>query len=395
MVAAARGSRVSGRRKTQRGLRVAFDARYVRDAYGGIARFAYCLLGALTRTESEATFVVYYDPRQPATRFPLAGLFGRDNVVARATRLPLYSPQEQVAWPLLLARDDVDLYYSPYFALPLLAPRPLVNTVHDLIFEQIPAYAGGRWVRGYYRPMMRLALRRAAKVVAVSDWTKGELLSYYRLAPAKVVVVPEAAAAGFRHPLDEHWLADVRRRLGLPERYVLAIGARRPHKNLGAAVRAFAQVQGEVPHTLVIVGRAEPRYRDDVAAALRELGRGVRVRELSTVAEDDLPGLYALADVLLMPSLYEGFGLPALEAMACGTPVIAADRTSLPAVVGEAGVLVDVTAPGALAAALRQVLGDEHWRQELRQRGLVRAAAFSWERSAAALLEVFRQAAGK
>ena len=374
-------------------LRIGFDGRYIRDSFGGIARYAHCLLSALAEIPSRVRFVVYYDPTQTNTRFPLGEVASRPGVELRELRVPLYSPAEQLTLPLQLRRDAVDLYYSPYFALPILAGVPLVCTVHDLIFERDRSYGRGRWVRAYYRPMMWLGLRRAAGVFAVSETTKQGLASFYGTAN-KVTVVSEAAARAFRWPLGGGLLAEVRQRLALPERFVLAVGARRPHKNLGAAVDAFAQIQAEVPHTLVLVGRPEPRYADDVARALERVKGQVRLRQIPAVAEADLPALYALAEALVIPSLYEGFGLPALEAMACGTPVVASNRSALPEVVGDAGVMVNVEDSGALAVAMRRVLLDEELRVDLRRRGLARAAGFSWERSARTALGVFGRLAG-
>ncbi|MHB1416381.1 MAG: glycosyltransferase family 4 protein, partial [Chloroflexota bacterium] len=353
----------------QRGLRIAFDGRYVRDSFGGIARFAFCLLSALVREDADATYLVYYDPVQKASRFDLAGVLQQPNVVARPLSAPLYSLREQIIWPLTLGRDRADVFYSPYFALPLLARRPCVCTVHDLIFELEPAYRHGNWVRAYYFPMMRLALRRAAAVLAVSETTKGRLMTHYGTDAGRVTVVSEAAADTFQPSPDGRLVAEAKQALALPERYVLAVGARRPHKNLGAAVRAFAMIQPEVPHSLVLVGAPERRYADDVAAALDELGSGVRVHELASVDERYLPALYHLAEVVVIPSLHEGFGLPALEAMATGTPVVTSNRGALPEVVGEAGILVDPTDLAGLANALRRVLGDEETRNELRRRG--------------------------
>ncbi|MDA8219209.1 MAG: glycosyltransferase, partial [Dehalococcoidales bacterium] len=233
----------------------------------------------------------------------------------------------------------------------------------------------------------------AAAVLAVSETTKGRLLTHYGTDAGRVTVVSEAAADTFRPSPDGRLVAEAKQALALPERYVLAVGARRPHKNLGSAVRAFAMIQPEVPHSLVLVGASERRYADDVAAALDELGSGVRVHELASVDERYLPALYHLAEAVVIPSLHEGFGLPALEAMVTGTPVVASDRGALPEVVGEAGILVDPTDLASLANALRRVLGDEETRDELRRRGLRRAADFTWTRSAKTASGVLRRLA--
>jgi glycosyltransferase involved in cell wall biosynthesis len=338
--------------------------------------------------------VLYYDAAATVTRFDLSALLSSGRVTPRATGLALYSPQEQALWPWILRRDRVDLFFSPYFALPLLAPVPLVCTVHDLIFESDPAYTRRPWVRLYYRPMMRLALRRASAVVAVSTATSKALHGFYSVDPGRVAVVSEAADL-FDLPIDPAFGQEVRRRLGLPARFVLCVGARRPHKNLGAAVRAFAAIQGNVPHSLVVVGRAERQYPDDVAAAKAEAGQGLRLVELDDVSERDLAALYALADVLLMPSLHEGFGLPALEAMMTGTPVIASDRSALPEVVGDGGMLVDPLDINQMALALRQVLLDEALRAALSARALAQAEKFSWQRSAEAMLAVWHNSVSK
>lgn len=369
-------------------MRVAYDARYVRDSYGGIARYAFCLLSALVAEAPGMTFVVYHDPAAERSRFPLAPLLGQPNVEARASRLPLHSAIEQAAWPWRLWRDGVDLYYSPYFAWPVATRVPAVVTVHDTMFEELPEYRRGRWVRAYYFPMVRLATRRAAGLVTVSGFTRQGLVDHYGVNPDVVAVVPEAVADSFRSVPGRETREMVRARLGLPERFVLALGARRPHKNLGAAARAWSRL-AELPHGLVVVGRSEPRYPDDVAAALESMEQRDRVMQLPTVSEPDLPAVYALADALVMPSLHEGFGLPALEAMACGTPVVAYAAAAIPEVVGDAALLVDPGDERGLAEALRRVLTDEALRSDLRQRGRRRAARFDWHASARVVLDLF------
>lgn len=377
-------------------MRVAFDGRYITDSFGGVARFAFELVSALSALEDAPTVLFYHNPGARAERFDIDRLLGSPNVEPRPMSLPLYSLQEQLVWPRLLARDEADLFYSPYFALPLFASPPCIPTVHDLIFEQEKAYRRRPWVRGYYSPMMRLGLRKARAVACVSNATKRALVGHYGTDPKRVWVVPEAADAFelSASTADSRKLDEVRRRLGLPELYVLTVGARRPHKNLGLAVRAFALVRGEVPHSLVVVGAPERRYPDDVAAALGETGVDDRVIQIDRVAEEDLPAVYALAEAVLVPSLHEGFGLPALEAMRSGTAVIASDRTSLPEVVGEAGLLVDPGDLAAWATALRRVLLDDEFRERLRAKGRERAAGFSWRRSAEQLMLLFRSVVG-
>ena len=206
--------------------------------------------------------------------------------------------------------------------------------------------------------MMRLAPRRAARVVAVSEATARDLEALYRVPRGKVAVVPEAADPRFRPVTDQAILADVRERYHLPERFVLAVGVRRPHKNLSVLLEAFALARDEVPHALVLAGEAHARYHDDVPETAARLGLADRLIELGHVPDADLPALYTLADLYALPSLEEGFGLPALEAMSSGTPVVASNTSSLPEVVGEAGLLADPRDPADFARAIVRAVGD-------------------------------------
>ena len=376
-------------------MRIGFDARYVDDRYHGVGRYAYQLLEALTRLYPDDRFVVLHNPRRPSTRLDLGKLLARPNVEPWSLPHDVYSTLEQPALALAALRSRLDAFYTPYFPAPLLAPAPIVVTVHDLIFDREPRYQSGRWVRYYYRPMMWLAPRRAAAVVAVSEATAADLQTLYRVSAEKIVVVPEAAGAQFRPVEDPAALAATRARYALPERFVLALGVRRPHKNLPVLLEAFALARERVPHDLVLVGEAHTRYHDEVPETIARLGLAGRVHLTGHAADADLPAIYTLADLFVLPSLVEGFGLPALEAMGCGTPVVASSASSLPEVVGDAGLLADPRDPAALAEAMVTVLRDRDLQARLRARGLARAREFSWERAARQVRVVLARAAGE
>ena len=375
-------------------MRIGFDARFVDDRYHGVGRFAHQTLEALTRLYPADRFVVYHNPKRPSTRLDLASLLSRPNVEARPFPYDIYHPLEQPLLALDLARARLDVHYVPYFPAPLLAPVRLVVTVHDLILDHEARYQTGRWVRYYYRPMMRLAPRRVARIVAVSEATARDLQAFYRVPRGKVAVVPEAADPRFRPVTDGAVLAAVRERYHLPERFVVAVGVRRPHKNLSVLIEAFALARDEIPHALVLAGEAHARYHDDVPETAARLGLADRLLELGHVPDADLPALYTLADLYAVPSLEEGFGLPALEAMSSGTPVVASNTSSLPEVVGEAGLLADPRDPADFARAIVRAVGDRDLHARLRALGLARAAEFSWDETARRLRSALGAAAG-
>jgi glycosyltransferase involved in cell wall biosynthesis len=277
------------------------------------------------------------------------------------------------------------------FELPGRGPWTLVTTVHDLVPLRFPALVPARH-RWAVRGLLGGALRRAHRVIAVSEATRSEVLARYRLRPERVVVVPEAAAAHFVPP-SEPALAAVRARYGLTRPYVLFVGYLEPKKNLAALLDAVAALRrrgawGETE--LVIVGATG--WGPAPAAHARVLGLEGAVRFVGAASDADLPALYGGALAFVFPSLWEGFGLPVLEAMASGAPVVASNRGALPEVTGGAALLVD-PAPAPLTDALGRVLAEPALRERLRAAGLARAAAFSWERTARETLAVYRAAA--
>ncbi|MFW5941089.1 MAG: glycosyltransferase family 4 protein [Chloroflexota bacterium] len=368
--------------------RIGFDARYVNDRYHGIGRYAFRLLEALVKAAPQRTFVIFRG-RAPDTRFDWNSLSARPNVTVTRGPWPLYWPHEQLWWPWLLQKLRIDCFHSPYFVAPLLATVPVIITVHDLIFERYPQYMPVTHARPYYRLLMSWSTRKAARIVAVSQSTASDLCRFYQTEAAKMTVAGEAPDPDIQPLEDTNALRQTRQMYDLQRPFVLSVGARRPHKNLARLVEAFAHVAPLVSHELLFVGNADERFPDEAQETAIRLGLTERVRFLGWVPEAQLPALYTLADAVAVPSLVEGFGLPALEAMACGTPVLAHNASSLPEVIGGAGLLVNACDTAELAVSLCHLLQDVHLRRKLSAAGRERAETFSWAAVAAQLVSLY------
>jgi len=304
---------------------------------------------------------------------------------------------EQVEAPRRAASLGADVLHYPYFAAPLFSPVPVVVTIHDLIPILLPAYHGSALVR-LYTALAAAGARRARLVLADSESTRTDVVARLGVAPGRVRVVLLAPSPRFRQPISEAEQASVRERYALPPHFVLYVGGLDQRKNVPRLVEAFAQArrQWHLPHYLVILGARRPHsaFFPDPARAAARAGVDKEVLFPGHVPEHDLPAFYSLADAFAYPSRYEGFGLPPLEAMACGTPVVCSGVSSLPEVVGDAGLLVPPDDTKAWAEALATILTDQSLREELKLRGRERARRFSWERTAEETLRAYQEAAG-
>jgi glycosyltransferase involved in cell wall biosynthesis len=315
---------------------------------------------------------------------------------------------EQHVFPHTARQMGADLLHVPYFATPLHQPLPTVVTIHDMIPFRLPVYMTSGAVR-IYQSLVSRASRRATRIITVSEYSRQEIQELLGIPKECIQVVLEAAGEQFRPCDDPQALAEARQRYGLEPRYVLYVGGFDERKNVQGLVQAFAHLLADgaddsalgsadggagVPLQLMIAGdtsRLGGTTYPDWRPLAQKLGVMERIRT-GLVTDADLPLLYSGAAVYVFPSLYEGFGLNPLEAMACGAPVVCSDRTALPEVVGDAAILVDPTEPAAIAAALKRVLRDTGLQAQLRARGLERAARFSWERAAHETRAVFHDA---
>ena len=373
-------------------MRIAIDARKWRDY--GIGTYVRNLVRRLARVDRETTYFLFCLARDEARLRDLA-----ENFVPVVDDAEGYSLREHLSIPRKLHQLKVDLLHSPHYVLPLLCPTRAVVTIHDCIHLLFPQYLPSRLSWRYAHFMMGSAIRRSALVFTVSAASRRDILHFYPWAdPDRVQVVPNALDAYLLEDPGEEEMERVRERYQIRGRFVLYAGNIKPHKNLERLITAFGLLKrrgGCADVKLVIIGSAE----ENKYASLRRVveGTGVRqdVRFFGFVPDRTLAALYRLAAVFAFPSLYEGFGLPPLEAMACGTPVVTSRLSSLPEVVGDAAVLVDPYQHEDIADGLARALNDEALRRELVARGRERVKAFSWERSVEAIHAGYLKALGQ
>ena len=373
-------------------MRIAIDARYVQDHFPGIARYTFNLVRALAGLGSDVGWVVIHNPAQKNSRYDVASLARLPGVELQVSSVPTFSLAEQIQLPRLARRLSVDLWHSPYYVMPYRLGIPVVLTFYDAIAHHFPDTLAAPWKRPPVELLTRMAVRTAQRFVAISAVAAEDLERFYGVAPSRVSVTPLGVDEHFV-PQDPSVVAEAASRYGLERPYVLYLASNKPHKNLPRLLQAWHIARGEgrlASFRLVVAGHWDPRFPEAREMAER-LGLGESVHFAGPVAEADLPAVYSGADLFVFPSLYEGFGLPVLEAMACGTPVVCSNTSSLPEVAGDAALTVDPLDVSALAAAIRNVLSDAGLRDELRRRGLVRAASFSWTRTGQQTLEVYRQ----
>ena len=374
---------------------IVLDLRCVQDHFPGIGRYSFHLAQALAETAPAWRFTFLTQSQAANTRFDVASLARWPNVTMQPTAQAIFSPQEQLTLPRALPPGD--LIHFPYYIYPYFSRRRAVVTLYDIISHLYPTYLPSAVHRAIFEITTRLALARAAHVLTLSASAAADLQRAYDVDPGRITVTPAAADARFQ-PAAAADMRALRQRLGLPDRYVLFVGANKPHKNLQRLGEAWGKlkVQGAASPSplaqgigLVLAGREDPRYvgiREEIAQA----GLQEDVTVLGAVSEADLPILYSGADVFILPSLYEGYGLPVIEAMACGTAVVCSRTSSLPEVVGDdAGLLFDPTDSDEIAAALARVLSDDALRAGLQARGLARARQFTWQRTAALTLGAY------
>ena len=370
-------------------MRVAIDARKLHDF--GIGTYTRNLLRHLARIDRDSEYVLLCHQPDLGIGAQLGPNF---RTVLEPS--PNYSIREQIHVPWVLRRERPDVFHAPHYVMPPAVRCRSLVTIHDCIHLMFPQYLPSRAAYVYAKAVMWSAARRSHRILTVSEASKRDIVRLLNVPAEKIVVVYNAIDERFRVAPSEDAIARVRERYQLDHRFVLYVGNIKPHKNLVRLVEAFDELRkrGFDDLTLLIIG--------DEISKLPALRRAVHshklhkhVRFLGYLPDDTLAILYRLAAVFVFPSLYEGFGLPPLEAMACGTPVVTSNVSSLPEVTGDAAVLVDPYDAGSIADGMTKVLSDPALREKLRVKGIARAREFSWERSVSRTLEIYREVAGQ
>ena len=370
-------------------MRVAIDARKLHDF--GIGTYTRNLLRHLARIDRDSEYLLLCHQPDLGIGAQLGPNF---RTVLEPS--PNYSVREQIHVPWLLHRERPDVFHAPHYVLPPAVGCRSLVTIHDCIHLVFPQYLPNRAAYVYAKASMWSAARRSNRILTVSEASKRDIIRFLNVPPEKIVVVHNAIDERFRVTPSEEAIARVRERYQLDHRFVLYVGNIKPHKNLVRLIEAFDRLRkcGFDELTLLIIG--------DEISKLPALRRAVHshklhkhVRFLGYLPDETLAVLYRLAVVFVFPSLSEGFGLPPIEAMACGAPVVTSNVSSLPEVTGGAAVLVDPYDVESIADGIARVLNNPALREELRVKGIARALDFSWERSVARTREIYQEVAEK
>ena len=380
-------------------MKIALNALFLQTPANGSGQYLLHLLHALKEVDQQNEYVLLGAK-------PLAGKGSTQTPFPyRVSPVPFPARRkesfekvvwEQITGPAAARRAGIDLLHVPYFAPPLFPRTPTVVTIHDVIPLRLPAYQASAMVKAYMRLVARAA-HNATLIITDSQHAKQDMIDALRLPAERIRVTYVAAGDEYKPITDPALLAQARKRYGLGERYIFYLGGLDQRKNVPQLVRAFAHLYKQLDQPdlqLLISGNPDkqkgPLFPDPRPIAA-ELGITDQVI-YRFVAEEDKPAMYSGASLYVFPSLYEGFGLPPLEAMSCGAPVVCSNRTSLPEVVGDAAITVDPDDTRSLVEAIRSVLTDSSLAMDLRARALQRATLFNWRKTATETLSVYKEA---
>ncbi len=369
-------------------MRIGIDARLVYYHQAGIGQYIVRLIQALAKIDRTDQFIIFKS-RKDQSRILSQANFHREDLWT-----PSHHRFERWALSAELLPFKLDVLHSPDFIPPSRTRFPSVITVHDLAFLLYPRFLTRQSAR--YYGQVDLAARQADHIIAVSESTKRDTIRLLGVPEEKITVIYEAAHPVFVPTADQNKLTQIRAQYNLPADFILFVGTIEPRKNLPTLLRAFRRLRDNYKSEAILAIAGNRGWlADDVDKIISELKLGDTVRFLGGVHNEELVYLYNAAQVFVFPSFYEGFGLPPLEAMACGTPVIVSNVSSLPEVVGDAGMLINPEDVEGLTVAMWRVLSDEKLRREMSQKGLKRAQIFSWERAARETLDVYRKVANR
>lgn len=363
--------------------RIALEARSLSTHGGGVKNYTKEIISRITSNSSDFDYFVYYDSPKYIGAFP----------DTREKSVRVFNPALRIFWdyfslPYELKKDKIDFvhYFKP--ATTFLKIAPAIATMYDIIPLLYPE-TQTLVQRSYWRNQLPLTAKKCRHLITISEASKKDIVQTLQVNPENITVTPLGVSAEF-HPVDDLKKNAARLKYGLPEKFILYLGTIEPRKNIARLIRAFNEIAGDFPHALVIAGKWGWNY-SEIERELKKSPYSSRILTLSYVNGRDLPSLYSAADVFVFPSFYEGFGLPPLEAMACGTPVITSNVSSLPEVVGNSGVLINPFDEKDIATGMIRVLENETIKDRLSRAGIERAKEFNWDNTAKATIDVYNK----
>lgn len=385
-------------------MRIGIDARFLTHPQpGGFKTYTESLISALARVDLENEYFLYTDRPFGSLIDSLHNSNFHGRVVSGELPVVGVPWREQVKLARHAKEDHIDLFHAPCLTAPLNLGCPLVVTVHDMIwaFPEKFSRSGSlslkrRLMEMYNRMIPTYSSKKAEAIITVSNAARESINEHLKLKNDRLFVTHEAPNPLFKQVKDEQRIESVRRKYDLPSNYVLAIGSADPRKNISRLVRAYSLLSKELQnkYQLVIVW-THSFLADELSEQIEKFQLAGNVHFLKFVPNDDLVVLYSLASLFAFPSLYEGFGLPPLEAMACGSPVAAADNSSIPEIVGDTALLFDAQDVVGMSVVIGKILSDGSLRMSLSQKGMERAASFSWDKCARETIQVYNHVFGK
>lgn len=376
-------------------MRIGIDARAIYRNLDGIGRYSLNLIKALAKIDRKNEYVIFRNRLFNET------IVNSPNFREVRIGFPSLSLRTGFFLGHLVKKENVDIFHSLFFIAPLWGIDNLVVTVHDLMALNFPGFFSGRnflaskYAYLFHKYMIPRAVSLSKKLIAVSNNTRVDLERSFDLDAYRVSVIHEAADPIFQKIEDTETLETYRRKSalgGLPENFILYVGNTKPYKNILTLLKAFKLFKAalDTDYSLVIAGKKD-RFHQTTFQTAKELGLLPHIKFVDNFMEKELPLLYNLAKLFVFPSYYEGFGLPPLEAISCGTPVIASNRASLPEVLGESAILIEPDDAEGFAKAMKDVLTDEDLRKQMSQKGIKQSKKFSWEKTAKETLNVYEE----
>lgn len=366
-------------------MKIAIDARML--TYSGIGRYIQNLIINLSKIDKENKYNILISNNNTV---PASGEnFSYSNP---KRNIPVYSLKEQFFLPFDIMNTEADIIHYPSFNVPILNFMPFVATIHDIYYYLHPEACPSKAAYLYARFMIKVAARFSKKIITVSQYSRNEIIKHLNVKTEKVVAIHNGVSEIYKPVSDPIRFKEVMDKYNIKDAYIFYAGIHQPRKNLINLIRAYSMLRNKKSFQLVLGGKIDPK-RGEIYNIVNELGLNERVLFLGDVPEGDLPVLYSMASLFAFPSLYEGFGLSPLEAMACGAPVVTSDVTSLPEIVGDAAIMVDPKDINLLAYNIERVLSSNGLQAELRERGFKRAKLFNWQNTAKETLKIYYEVA--